>query len=154
MMVDAEGFLNGMWLWCALNGHSLGGAMAQIMAAEMIVEAKSRPVLLAVLGSPVAGSKEFTTILRETILPKPGGVRVWNVGDVVPWLGLPDNLKSFAGLEVRLEGSGNPEERHIRFTTGSSCVTHRFPALESQYSPGGGLNLPSNLRVGSYAEVP
>ena len=63
--------MDGMWRWCAVNGHSLGGAMAQIMAVEMVVEAKSRPVLLAVLGSPVAGSTEFTTILREIILPTP-----------------------------------------------------------------------------------
>ena len=98
-----------------------------------------------------------TTILRETILPKPGGVRVWNVGDVVPWLGLPNNLKLFAGLAVRLQGDGNPEDRHIRFTTGRSCVIYWFPALESSYSPGGSLNekgVPASLRSNNYAEVP
>ena len=82
---------------------------------------------------------------------------MWNIGDVVPWLGLPSNLKFFAGLPVRLEGGGDPEERHISFTTRNSCVTHRFPALGHSYIPGGSLNvkdLPTNLRVGNYAEVP
>merc|ERR1712031_23416 len=99
--------MNGNWCWCAIAGHSLGGGIAQIKAAELALGSKSRPVLLAILGSPSAGSKEFADRLRERVLPKPGGVRVWNEGDMVPWSTkhlVPYGLRSFAGLEIMLGG--------------------------------------------------
>ena len=131
--------------------------MAQIMAVHMGVKAKSRPLLLAILGSPSAGNADFADILRERILPKPGGVRVWNEGDRIPWLGLKAyGYMSFAGLEVMLEGQGDPIANHLQYTTvmpGSKCATYLWPLV---YQPRGLLTDSSgttNLRAGGYAEV-
>ena len=131
--------------------------MAQIMAVHMGVKAKSRPLLLAILGSPSAGNADFADILRERILPKPGGVRVWNEGDRIPWLGLKAyGYRSFAGLEVMLEGQGDPIANHLQYTTvmpGSKCATYLWPLV---YQPRGLLTDSSgttNLRAGGYAEV-
>ena len=55
--------------------------MAQIVAAKLAVQAKSMPVLLARLGSPSAGNERLAAILQNSVLPKPGGVRIWNDGD-------------------------------------------------------------------------
>ena len=114
--------------------------MAQIMAVHMGAKAKSRPLLLAILGSPSAGNADFADILRERILPKPGGVRVWNEGDWTPWLALKTygyGYRSFAGLEVMLEGQGDSIANHLQYTTvmpGSKCATYLWPPV---YQPRG-----------------
>ena len=86
--------MNGEWRWCAVLGHSLGGGMAQIRAAELATRAKSTTVLLAILGSPSAGNEQFADILRGRILPRAGGVRIWNEGDPVPGSALKALLRS------------------------------------------------------------
>ena len=122
-------------------------------AAEVAIQAKSRPVLLAILGSPSAGNDKFAGILQDRIVPRPGGVRIWRNGDPVPWLGLLGyGLKSFAGLEVMLEGQWDPVSTHIRYTTvmlGSTCISCQFPEVLYQYE-----EARKNLRFGGYAEVP
>ena len=122
-------------------------------AAEVAVQAKSKPVLLAVLGSPSAGNAWFAGILQERVLPEPGGVRIWKEGDPVPWLGLLGyGRKSFSGLEVMLEGQWDLVRTHIRYTTampGSMCVTYQFPEISYQYE-----EVRKNLRFQGLAEVP
>ena len=86
-------------------------------AAEVALQAKSNPVLLAVLGSPSAGNEKFAGVLQESVLPKPGGVRIWNEGDPVPWSALKAyGRRSFAGLEVVLEGQWDPARKHTQYT--------------------------------------
>ena len=132
--------------------------MAQIFAANMATQAKSMPV--SILGSPSAGNERFAAILQNSVLPKPGGVRIWNDGDIVPWLGLKGyGRKSFAGLEVMLEGRWHIVKVHTQYTTTlglRKCITYQFPEPFS-YIPRGVFNepdAPTNLRVGSYAEMP
>ena len=124
--------------------------MAKIVAPKLAMQAKSMPVLLAILGSPSAGNEKFAAILQNSVLPKPGGVRIWNNGDPVPWLGLLGyGLKSFSGLEVR---QGDPIRTHIRYTTamlGSMCVNYQFPEISDQYA-----EIPKILRFQGFAEVP
>ena len=83
-----EWVMRGQWHWCAVIGYSLGGGMAQIRAAELAVRANSKPVLLATLGSPSAGTADFASILKGRVLPTPVGLRTWNEGDTIPWIGL------------------------------------------------------------------
>ena len=134
--------------------------MAQIMSAGLATQAKSRPVLLSVLGSPSAGDEEFAAILRKTVLPIPGGVRIWREGDAVPYLtwGLVGRKmgygpKSFAGIEVMLVGQLDPLRRHTQYSVllGSTCVLYQFP--EVSYHPGDAFE-PMDLKHGGYAEVP
>ena len=91
--------------------------MAQIRAVELATGAKSKPVLLASLGSPSAGNEQFVDIIRSSTLPKPGGVRIWNEGDPVPWSALKAyGRRSFAGLEGVLEGQWDLERKHTQYT--------------------------------------
>ena len=110
-------------------------------------------MLLAILGSPSAGNAKFAAILRESVLPKLGGVRIWKDGDLIPWLGLIGyGLKSFSGLAVTLQGQWDPVRTHIQYTTGmpgNRCVNYQLPELFYQYQ-----GAQENLRLAGRAEVP
>lgn len=129
---DAPHFLSwlnsGAWSWCAVVGHSLGGAMAAIAATELGVRA-GKPTLLATLGCPIPGNLGFVELQDECVLPA-GGLRIHNTADPVPHLGYSAcrvaAAASHGGLEVRLHRSLafrlNTWQTHQHYTVPSTCL--------------------------------
>jgi len=93
------------WKWCVVVGHSLGGAMAQVSAADLAVRSNGR-VLLATVGSPTAGNTALAKLLNDRVEPN-GGLRIKNVGDTVTKLGFNGiaNSDHHAGRLVSLPSS-------------------------------------------------
>lgn len=98
----SEWLYAGLWEWCVVVGHSLGGSMAQIKAAQIAVLSQKMPSLVTI-GSPTAGNMEFVHILDDQVLPG-GGLRIINNGDIVPLLGYKgiSSSKYHAGITVSL----------------------------------------------------
>ena len=80
---------HGTWSWCICVGHSLGGAMADIFAENIVTRYKGRnrgPVYAVTIDAPIPGNKAFNLDMAQNILPH-GGLRIENPGDPVPWTG-------------------------------------------------------------------
>eukprot|EP00931_Biecheleriopsis_adriatica_P087506 TRINITY_DN61970_c0_g1_i1.p1 TRINITY_DN61970_c0_g1~~TRINITY_DN61970_c0_g1_i1.p1 ORF type:complete len:530 (+),score=72.99 TRINITY_DN61970_c0_g1_i1:62-1591(+) len=127
---DAPHFLgwlrSGVWKWCAVVGHSLGGAMATIAATELAVKA-GKATMLATLGAPVSGNAAFVQIQNEYVSPA-GGLCITNRGDFVPKLGYQGvNMHRLrhGGRRVKLWGKVghtiSPYHAHLRYTIPSDC---------------------------------
>lgn len=154
--------VQGKWEWCLLVGHSLGGAMAQIAAAELSLRSRKQP-FLATVGSPTAGNAKFAETL-ETVLDLPGdgacpltrvrpggGLRFYNWGDLVTNVGYLLVGGTHAGYAVQLAGRTmewiSPLHNHLCYTFESSLVdgnkstlTLEFPGLT--YNPVGFADMP------------
>lgn len=142
---DAPHFLawlrSGVWRWCVVTGHSLGGAMAAITATELSVRA-AKPALLATLGSAIAGNEAFVSLQNKVVRPA-GGLRIYNTGDPVPHLGYSGVRlacsKAHGGQPVGLRGrwlhSLDSYHLHLRFTVPSTCVCDSDEGTELLCSP-------------------
>jgi len=128
---------SGAWKWCAIVGHSLGGAMASIAATELAVTSGKKP-LLATLGAPVAGNRPFVRLQNECVAPG-GGLCISNRGDLVPklgYLGLNILRSSHGGRRVKVRGKIRHMlsffHAHQRYTVPSDCFDSLIEYEESR----------------------
>jgi len=134
------------WAWCAVVGHSLGGALA-VLSATDIAERAGRPTLLATFGQPVVGNHAFKNRAAKSVLPA-GGLRFKNKGDWVTAIGhhglsvhLKGDRSDHNGLAIELRSVySNPLKAHTRFyfqsnicDKGVEAVEYAFPA--TTYKP-------------------
>jgi len=109
------------WKWCAVVGHSLGGAMAQISAAELAVSNKT--VLLATVGAPRAGNNNFAKLVNKLVQPS-GGLRIQNPFDLVPRGGFKavlERLSPFTPMDLSQYRLGLPVELPSKATVWAHC---------------------------------
>ena len=99
-----------------LTGHSLGGALALLAAADLATLARPQTITTIAIGPPKVGDAGFAAHIAERILPN-GPVRIIvNDYDVVPMA----PIRAPHGLVHPV-----PLERH-RFDAGSWCDNHRL----------------------------
>jgi len=137
---------SGAWKWCAVVGHSLGGAMAQIAATDLAVRS-GRSVLLATLAAPSAGNTAFVRLGNQHLMPS-GGLEVANSGDTVPLMGyhgfkVMNAQKFHGGCRVELpahlwQAVFDPYHVHLSYGISSTAasggdarrpVLFRFPGM-------------------------
>jgi hypothetical protein len=92
----------------AFTGHSLGGAMAQVLAACRNSDRRRKPCRVVTFGAPRVGSIRFGQLVRRST----EAVEYQREGDCVP--DLPWPLYCWHPTEVRLIGRRllDPQENH------------------------------------------
>lgn len=132
--------LPGSWRWCVIVGHSLGGAMASIAAADLAVRS-NRQVMLATVGSPIAGNAAFRNLVDRLVEPA-GGLRIRNKADTVTSLGHGGVRSSgmHAGRKITLKESAwtipGPYSVHLFYRIPSKIHGHNEWLATTFYFPG------------------
>ena len=123
-------------------GHSLGGAMATLLAISLVTDTKStknsiQPHLIT-FGCPRVGNRALTLLQTATVRPI-GGLRCFNAFDLVPFVGhhvvTLRPAAVHAGLAVRMCNGAltrlNPFRNHLdyRVSCRGNITVYRFPSI-------------------------
>ena len=90
-------------LW--LTGHSLGGALAVLLAATLL-ESKLPVHGLYTFGAPRVGDKRFARTLNAALKGKAANWRVANEGDIVPHVPLESSFWHAGERKLLLDDGG------------------------------------------------
>jgi len=138
-----------------LTGHSMGGALAQLMALEMHTRNTLPPNFWIVsFGSPRVGNPDFARVTNEQIMPA-RNIRFVNEADPIPWLPLRSSGFRHAGTEIWIKAKLKQEWCKTESGIFWACPPHKvrhFTVCRSSCSRAPLNDLKDHV-MGRYVEV-